>query len=36
MYAKDTQRLIVLRGYHENNISMKDIDFVLKNMNHEQ
>jgi len=36
MYAKDTQRLIVLRGYHENNIAMKDIDFVLKNMNYEQ
>jgi len=34
MYAKDTQRLIVLRGYCENNIAVKNIDFVLKK--HEQ
>ena len=30
MYAKDTQRLIVLCGYHENNIVVKDMDFILK------
>ena len=30
MYAKDTQRLIILRGYHENNIAAKDINFILK------
>lgn len=30
MYAKDTQRLVVLRGYHENNISVKDVDLTLK------
>lgn len=30
MCAKDTQRLIILRGYHENNIPVKDIEFILK------
>lgn len=30
LYAKDTQRLIVLRGYLENEITLKDVDFILK------
>jgi len=30
MYAKDTQRLIFLRGYRENDITVKDIDLILK------
>jgi len=30
MCVKDTQRLIILRGYHENNIAVKDMDFILK------
>ncbi len=30
MYVKDTQRLIILRGYHENNIAVGNIDFILK------
>ncbi len=30
VYAKDTQRLIFLRGYRENDISVKDVDLILK------
>jgi hypothetical protein len=30
MYSKDMQRLIILRGYLENDISIKEIEFVLK------
>jgi len=30
MYAKDTQRLIILRGYLENAISVENVEFMIK------